>query len=260
MAEFHYRSVNFSFSDKGKGIAVVMLHGFLENRFMWSEFSDYLPKAYRKISIDLPGHGDSENLGYIHTMEDMAAMVKALLDHLKIKKFFCVGHSMGGYVSLALAEKYPDQIRGMVLMNSTSRADSEAKKINRDRAVALAKKAHKSYIRLSIPNLFRPKNRKLFSKELKEVKKQALKTSKQSVIAALEGMKIRPDREVLLHFSPYPVMLVAGKADPILNFEDLQEQMQAEKVTGLVTENGHMSHIEDKDLLFKALKKFIQKN
>lgn len=260
MAEFEYRSVNFGYSDEGKGTAVVLLHGFLENRFMWKEFMDFLPKSYRKISIDLPGHGESDNLGYIHTMEDMAAMVKALLDHLKIKKHFCLGHSMGGYVSLALAEKHPDQIRGLILMNSTSRADSEEKKRNRDKAVFLAKKAHKSYIRLSIPNLFRPKNRKIFSDELKQVKKEALKTSKQSVIAALEGMKIRPDREVLLHFSPYPVMVVAGETDPILNFEDLKEQMQAEKVVGLITPNGHMSHIEDKDLVFRALKKFINEN
>lgn len=260
MAEFQYRSVNFSYSDEGKGTAIVLLHGFLENRLMWEEFSNSLPKSYRKIAIDLPGHGDSENLGYIHTMEDMAAMVKALIDHLKIKKHFCIGHSMGGYVTLALAEKYPDQIRGLVLMNSTSRADTEQKKINRDRAVVLAKKSHKTYIRLSIPNLFRPKNRKIFAQELKEVKKQALKTSKQSVIAAIEGMKIRPDREVLLHFSPYPVMLIAGQADPVLDFKDLKEQMQAEKVVGLTTANGHMSHIEDKDLIFNALKRFIKEN
>lgn len=260
MAEFEYRSVKFSFSDTGKGKAIVFLHGFLENRFMWDELSEFLPKSYRKIAIDLPGHGNSANLGYIHTMEDMSDMVKALLDHLKIKKHFCVGHSMGGYVSLALAEKYPDNIRGLILMNSTSRADSEEKKKNRDRAVALAKKSHKSYIRLSIPNLFRPKNRKIFAKELNWVKNEALKTSKQSVIAALEGMKIRPDREVLLHFSPYPVMLIAGKHDPILNFKELEEQMQAEKVIGLVCPNGHMSHIEDKDQVFHGLKKFFREN
>ena len=140
MAEFEYRSVKFSFSDTGKGKAIVFLHGFLENRFMWDELSEFLPKSYRKIAIDLPGHGNSANLGYIHTMEDMSDMVK---------KHFCVGHSMGGYVSLALAEKYPDNIRGLILMNSTSRADSEEKKKNRDRAVALAKKSHKSYIDLA---------------------------------------------------------------------------------------------------------------
>ena len=260
MASFEYRSVNFEYSDKGKGTAIILLHGFLENRHMWDELVDWLPKSFRKITIDLPGHGDSDNLGYIHSMDDMAAMVKALADHLKLKKFFLAGHSMGGYVSLALAEKFPDHLRGLILMNSTSRADSDEKKRNRDRAVVLVKRDHKSYIRNSIPNLFRPKSREIYRQSLNHIKKEALQTSKQGVIAALEGMKIRPDREVLLHFSPYPVLFIAAKKDPVLSFDDLNEQMQAEKVESVVTENGHMSHIEDTETVFEAVKGFIRRH
>lgn len=260
MANFQYRSVNFSYSDTGKGTCIIFLHGFLENRHMWDELSDWLPKSFRKISIDLPGHGESENLGYIHTMEEMAEMVKALADQLKIRKFFIIGHSMGGYVALALAEKYPDHLRGLILMNSSTRADSEEKKMNRGRAVILAKRDHKSYIRKSIPNLFRPKSREVYRQSLNHIKNEALKTSKQGVIAALEGMKIRPDREVLLHFSPYPILFIAARRDPILNFEDSQDQMQAEKVVSVITENGHMSHIEDNEIVFKSVKDFVKTN
>jgi pimeloyl-ACP methyl ester carboxylesterase len=260
MAVFEYRSIPFHYSDVGKGPAIVFLHGFLENRSMWGKLQQELPSKYRKICLDLPGHGDSGNIGYIHTMEEMADVVKSLTDHLKLKKFFILGHSMGGYVALALAEKHPDCIRGMLLMNSTSRADSDKKKRDRNRSIQLAKRDHKSYIRKSIPNLFRPKNREVFRKELNQVKKEALKTSKQGIIAAIEGMKVRNDREVLLHFSPYPVLFIAAQRDPILIFEDLQEQLKAEKVVAVVTENGHMSHIEDFDTLFKGIKTFLSQN
>lgn len=258
MADFEYRSVRFHYNDQDAGTAIIFLHGFLENKEMWDELSSFLPKGHRKIALDLPGHGQSDNLGYIHTMEDMANVVKHLADHLKLKRFFIAGHSMGGYVALAFAEKHPDMLKGIILMNSTSRTDSDQKKRDRDRAIKLVKHDHKSYIRKSIPNLFRPKSRELYKDHLKAVKNEALKTSKQGVIAAIEGMKIRSDREVLLHFSPYPVLLIAAEKDPILPFKDLMEQAQSEKVTAITTSNGHMSHIEDSEIVFKGIKKFIK--
>ncbi len=254
---FQFRSAYFSYTDQCSGIAVVFLHGFLENQWMWTNLIEGLPKKYRTITIDLPGHGESDNLGYVHTMEEMAEVVKALLDELRLRKYFLVGHSMGGYVALALAEKFPDNIRGLVLQNSTTRADSETKKRDRDRAIVLVKQNPQSFVRQSIPHLFRPKNRTAFREQVSRAEKEALKTSPQGIVAALEGMKARPDREVLLHFSPYPVLFIAAKHDPILPFETLEPQLQAEKVTPCVVENGHMSHIEDQDKLLKALRDFL---
>ena len=179
MAVFTYRSAEFHYTDAGSGIAVIFLHGFLENQTMWKDIISDLPKKYRAITLDLPGHGESENLGYIHTMEDMAEVVNALVDTLKLKKVFLAGHSMGGYVALAFAEKYPDHIRGIILQNSTARADSDKKKLDRDRAIALVKENPKSFVRKSIPNLFRPKNRIALRETVNSIKKEALKTSPQ---------------------------------------------------------------------------------
>lgn len=254
---FEFKGVRFAFEDTGKGPALFFLHGFLENSSMWAGIIDGLPQKYRKITLDLPGHGQSGNIGYIHSMEEMAEVVKALFDHLKLKKITLIGHSMGGYVSLAFAELHPDEIRGLVLINSTAAADSEAKKKDRDRAIKLVKQNHKAFVRIAIPNLFRPKNRKSMLEEVRRVKAEALTTTKQGIIAALEGMKIRPDREVLLHFGPYPVLFVAGKHDPVFAFHMLQEQLSAENVVPCITENGHMAHLEDKDSVLKALKGFL---
>lgn len=257
---FKYKEINFSFTSQGSGTTIIFLHGFLENKSMWNEIVESLPRAARKITIDLPGHGQSGNLGYIHTMEEMAEVVKALVDKLKLKKVFLAGHSMGGYVALAFAEMYPDLVKGIIMMNSTARGDSDKKKKDRDRAINLVKENHKAFIRTAIPLLFRPKNRRNLLDKVKEIKAEALTTSKQGVIAALEGMKIRNDREVLLHFAPYNVLFIAAKNDPVFPFEVLEDQLKANRVTACITENGHMAHIEDFDIIMPAIKKFVREN
>jgi pimeloyl-ACP methyl ester carboxylesterase len=255
----NYKNTIIHYTDRGKGTAVVLLHGFLENCSMWEETADLLCKRNRVICVDLLGHGKTENSGYVHSMDEMAAGVAAVLNSLRIRKAIFVGHSMGGYVALAFAEKHPDHVKGLCLMNSTSRADTEEKKASRSKAIQLVKKNHLSFIRTSIPLLFRSKNRKLFRSEINEVKHQALQTSKQGVIAALEGMKIRQDREVLLHFGPYPKMLIFGKKDPILNFEDLTDQARGTQTTVKVFSGGHMSHLENKSDCIEAIKNFVKK-
>lgn len=259
MQEFYFPFKNSQFAalDSGKGAAVVFLHGFLENKSMWQQTVQHLPKKYRCIALDLPGHGQSDNLGYVHSMDEMAEVVKALTDHLKLRKVVLVGHSMGGYVALAMAEKYPDLIKGVVLLNSSARADSDQRQHNRDRAIALVKSHSKRYVRTAIPLLFRPKNRIALSDAVRQVKEQALATSRQGIIAALEGMKNRPDREVLLHFGAFPCFVIAGKNDPVIPLALIEEQVSYSNLKHLYLENGHMSHLEDFEEMLKGLKGFL---
>ena len=185
---------------------------------MWNAFIPEFSKKHRVITIDLLGHGESESLGYVHAMEDNADVVHTVLSELRLRKAIFVAHSMGGYVALAFAELYPEFIKGLVLLNSTSRADSDEKKANRDRAILAVKQNHTTFVRLSIANLFSEDNRERLASEIEYVKEEALKTPLQGIVASLEGMKIRKDREVLLHFSAYPMLLILGKKDPVLNY------------------------------------------
>ena len=253
-----YKGVPVFYTDKGKGPSIVLLHGFLENISMWHSFIPHLAQNNRVICIDLLGHGQSECLGYIHTMEEMAAAVQVVLQHLKLRRSIFIGHSMGGYVALAFAEANPDAVKGICLLNSTARADSAEKRRHRDRAIKVVKQSHKAFVRMSITNLFRPKNRTIFSTKIKVVKKEALKTPLQGIVAALEGMKIRNDREVLLHFSPYKKMIILGLKDPVLDRNSLLEQTQNAEVTVVELPDGHMSHIENFDETLKAIKSFIK--
>lgn len=255
----HYKNTKISYTDQGKGSAIVLLHGFLENQSMWNAFVPEFSKKFRVITIDLLGHGQTECLGYVHSMEDQADMVHGVLHELKIRKAVLVGHSMGGYVALAFAELYPDAMKGLVLLNSTSRADSDERKINRDRAIVAVKQNYTAFVRMSITNLFSEDNRERLSEAIEKVKLEALKTPLQGIVAALEGMKIRKDREVILHFAPYPIQLILGKKDGVLIYNDNLDQIEGTKVQLTSFEDGHMSHIENQDELLMVLLEFFKK-
>ena len=253
-----YKNTKIAYTDTGKGTAIVLLHGFLENQSMWDYFIDDFSKKYRIITIDLLGHGNTEPLGYIHSMEDNADVVHAVLSELKIRKAVFIGHSMGGYVALAFAELYADNVKGMVLLNSTSRADSDERKTNRDRAIKAVKQNYTNFVRLSIANLFSENNRERLESEIENVKIEALKTPLQGIVASLEGMKIRKDREVILHFANYPILLILGKNDPVLNYEESIEQIENTSVKLITFPDGHMSPIENREDLKKNLLDFFK--
>ncbi len=237
---------------------VVLLHGFLENKEMWQEITPVLAKKNRVISIDLLGHGKSENLSYIHTMEQQAKMVKALLNHLKLRKYHIIGHSLGGYVALAFAELFSENIKSLVLMNSTAKADSLEKQTNRNHAISIVKKNPTIFVKMSIPNLFSEKSRIEFKPKIEQVKSDALKTSQQGILASLEGMKIRKDRTAVLKKASFKILLIIGLRDPILQYSDLIEQTQNTKVKIAELPNGHMSHIENKKEVIGLLVDFLK--
>ncbi|TDO98457.1 alpha/beta fold hydrolase [Flavobacterium sp. 245] len=257
MKNILYKNTKISFTDSGKGNAIVLLHGFLENKKMWKEYVDLFSEKYRVITIDLLGHGESDSLGYVHEMEENANAVNEVLEHLKIEKATVLGHSMGGYVSLAFAELYPQKMQKLVLLNSTSKEDSAEKKLNRTRAIKAVKQNYIGFISLAIANLFSENNRIRLAEEIEKVKEQALKTPLQGIVASLEGMKIRKDREWLLHENRFPVLLILGKKDPVLNYEESLAQIEDTTAELISFEDGHMSHIENKEELKAILADFF---
>ena len=254
-----YKKSKISYTDSGEGTAIVLLHGFLENKKMWQDYVVFFSENYRVITIDLLGHGDSDCLGYIHSMEENANVVHEVLEHLHIQKAIVVGHSMGGYVGLAFAELYPNKIQKLVLLNSTSKEDSAEKKLNRTRAIKAVKQNYVTFVSMSISNLFSENNRIRLTKEIEKVKDQALKTPLQGIVASLEGMKIRKDRESLLKQNLFPVLLILGKKDPVLNYDESISQIKNTTAELVSFEDGHMSHIENKEELKNTLLDFFKK-
>jgi pimeloyl-ACP methyl ester carboxylesterase len=259
MKNTFFKNTKINYTDIGKGTAIVLLHGFLENLGMWDNYIDSFSKKNRVIAIDLLGHGKTDCLGYVHTMEDQADTVYHVLHELKIRKAIIIGHSMGGYVALAFAELYPSYMKSLVLLNSTARADSDERKSNRDRAILAVKQNYTVFVRMSIANLFSEENRNKLVNEIEKVRNEALKTPLQGIVAALEGMKIRKDREVLIHFTDFPKLLILGKKDPVLDFEESKTQIENTTVEFISFDDGHMTHIENQAELKLILLDFLKK-
>lgn len=254
-----FKNGTIKYTDSGKGRAVVFLHGFLESLEMWRYYADHLPKHIRTICIDLPGHGKSDNFGYTHPMELMAESVRAVLKQERIRKCIIVGHSMGGYTGLAFAEMYPDMLTGLVLYFSSASADDDEKKRNRTRTIDVVKHSPHLFVSNSIPFLFSDKNKVKYAKSIAILVKRASKMSRQSIIAALEGMRDRQDREIVLKFAPFPVKFVVGDIDPVLPVKDLIRQSKLPRLNSITVlkDTAHMGFIENKKATYVAVKDFI---
>lgn len=254
-----YKHCNIHFTSQGKGHAVVLLHGFLENLTIWDDFGKELSKNHRVVCIDLLGHGQSDNLGYVHAMEDQAEVVKAVLNHLKLRKVVLVGHSMGGYICLTFAKLYPKNVKGLCLLNSTSMPDSATKKSDRTRAINAVKNNAPLFIKTAIPNLFAAENHDRFKNDIASILEQALKTSKQGIIAALEGMKNRENLSYLLDQANFKKMVFIGANDTAINTLELVDELKnhSDAIQVIPINGGHMGFIENKIEVLENLKRFI---
>ena len=145
------------------------------------------------------------------------------------------------------------------MFNSTAKPDSEERIKFRNRAIDVVKNNHELFIKTAIPNLFVHNKTPAIRGAIRRVLNMALNTPKQGVLAALEGMKTRPDRQVILRFAPYPVLCIAGKKDSVVSWRDLKAQsLLCENGSFYLSEEGgHMCLYEDKYPCLRVLEKFI---
>ncbi|MBT8253777.1 MAG: alpha/beta fold hydrolase [Flavobacteriaceae bacterium] len=259
MAAIYFKEQNLHFQDIGFGQPIVFLHGFLEDKSIWKSMINGLSNEYKCVSIDLPGHGKSGSFNEIHTMEEMAQAVKAVIDYLEIDRVILAGHSMGGYVALAFAELFPRKVLALSLINSTPKADNAEKQLNRDRAVEAVIKDKQNFIRMSIPQLFAAETREMFQKEINKLKNKAALMDVEGITAALKGMKIRIDRTAVMVNGSYPSQIIIGAKDnlvPISSLDDLRKNREIEIIE---IGGGHMSYIESVEELSYYFMRFIEK-
>ncbi|WP_185869516.1 alpha/beta fold hydrolase [Blattabacterium cuenoti] len=256
---FYKKNINFII--KGEGVPIVLLHGFMESLEIWHYIYQMISKKYKVVSIDLPGHGKNSfsEKKYIFSMEETAEIIKFFLDEKKIEQAIFVGHSMGGYIALALAEKYPNMFLGLCLLHSTADSDTEEKKKNRIKSIQLAVKNYPLFISTSINKLFNPKKILFLQKEISFVKKIALSTSINSVIPFLRGMSMRKNRKFLLKKYDFPKLYIIGLYDLILDSNKINEEAKnGNKTYSVNISTGHMGHIENPVKIIKILEDFIK--
>jgi pimeloyl-ACP methyl ester carboxylesterase len=261
MAQIKFQKKNIFYTDDGTGKVIVLLHGFTESLKIWTGFAAQLSKKYRVITIDLPGHGKSDSLSAVHSMELMADVVYMVLKKLRIGKCLMVGHSMGGYVTLSFAEKYAKMLKGICLFHSHCFADNSAEQANRSRTVAIVNQDKYSYVAQFIPSLFPVEVHKKFSNQIERMIQRAAKMDKEGVVAALEGMKIRKDHTELLKNTKLPVLFILGQKDSRAPWPKLWEMIASPAIshTLLLRDNGHMGYLEAPEETLNAIVGFAKK-
>lgn len=247
-------------SEKGDR-CVVLLHGYLESLLVWEEFIPLLYKKVRVVTLDLPGHGISVVQGDTHTMEFLADTVAAGVRALGITRCTVVGHSMGGYVALALCERHPELLDGLVLLSSTPYADSPEKAENRRREIALVQAGRKELLSRVAPAAgFAEENRARMADEIEDLTEQVFVTEDEGIVALLNGMITRKDRSEVLRTTKVPVLFILGRKDNYIPVETA-EKMVAEHPEARVVwleNSGHMGFLEEPEATAAALLDFVE--
>lgn len=257
--QVQHKGIDISYTDVGSGACIFLLHGYLEAADIWEDFLPRLSTRFRVLSMDIPGHGSSGCWGREHSMQELAASVKSILDKEGINKVVLLGHSMGGYICMEFASRYPDRLHAYVLFHSTCFADTDEKKLNRDREISLILCGRKKQIvNVNIPKAFADSNVEKLEKEIRRCQDLAMRNEDEGIVALLNGMKNRADHSKTLSDSSLPLLLIGGEKDNYIPMDVFN------KLTGMaphasvlyLAESGHMGFIEEPESSAKALVDF----
>ena len=240
---------------------IVLLHGYLESMTVWEEFAYLLTPHARVITLDLPGHGISLVTGEVHTMEYLADTVADALDALGVERCTLVGHSMGGYVALAFAERHADKLAGLVLLHATPNSDTEEKAADRQREIDAIEAGRKELlVRKAAARRFAEQNRKRFADEIEDCIEIALLCEDEGIVAILRGMGERPDRNEMLSKLNAPQLFIFGRNDDYIPTERAEAVVarhpQAE--VAWLEQSGHMGFIEEAQLCAETIINFAR--
>lgn len=243
----------------GQGPAVMLLHGFPASGKLWEGIYFQLSQQFTVLIPDIPGAGNSRLEGEVVTMEQLANIVPAILDDAGVKTCVLAGHSMGGYISVAAAELYPQRLSGLFFVHSTAFADDEAKKEKRAKTIALIRKGgREEFIRGMIPSLFSEAFRKEHPEDVERMKEEGLKLPAESMIAFYSAMMNRPDRTTILKNVLFPVGWALGREDTTIPWQSVLQQCALARVNfiELFDRCGHMGMLEQAEALGLQLIRF----
>ena len=236
MSTFFYRKL-------GKGYPVILIHGFCETHEIWNGFAETLSEKFEVFTIDLPGFGASPLPLTSFSLDDVAVKIFEWISERKIEKPLIVGHSLGGYVALAMGKRHPEKFAGIVLFQSTAYPDSEEKKANRNKVIEFVK-AHGTdpYIDTFVPGLFFDKKHPAIS----IVDSIARKTSKETLLAYTEAMRDRPSSIDFFKNYKKTILILSGHQDTIITAEAAQEHgtLNQNATVHLFENTGHMAMYE----------------
>lgn len=247
------------FFEKGQGPALLFLHGFCESGEMWRYFADSLSTQYRILCPDLPGFGDSPMTSPITSLEEVALQLEEWLDALQIQNPIVMGHSLGGYVALALLDRMGDRIQAIGLLHSTAFADDLEKKKMRNRTLTFLKKHRVSkFVASFVPQLF-PEHRRIeLADELASAIEDGKRSSLEGLLAYTIAMRDRVDRLAVLQEFVGPKLLLAGTLDSSVKIDSSRAQQSVFTHYIELEGVGHLGMVEEKVRTLEVVQNFVR--
>ncbi len=256
-----------SYTIYGKGTPVVLLHGYGEDSRIWENQVEYLANHCLLIVPDLPGSGKStitpkgeeEWLPHM-SMESLAKSIHALLVIENVNACILLGHSMGGYISLAFAQLFPSQLLGLGLVHSTAYADSDEKKIVRQKSIQFLEENNGYlFFKASMPNLFGKKFKASQSSIIEQLIEQSKAFKTQVLVGYTKAMMQRTNKTEVLQSALFPILFVAGPEDIAAPLTDIQVQatVPIKSYLEVIEGVGHMGMLEAPQVMNQHLSRFI---
>src|SRR5512134_1803433 len=218
MEKVNINGIQLAYERRGKGTPLVLLHGYPLDHHLWDEVVPLLEDTFDLILPDLRGFGESSTVNSFYAMEDFAADIGGLLDHLGIEKAALAGHSMGGYVALAFIRLFPERVRGLGLVSSQVLADPPERKEARYKSATDVAEHGIGNVVETMALKFTP------DEKLQDFARASMeRQSPAAYIGALKAMASRVDSTHLLASFLFPVVIVHGDADELIPIERARE-------------------------------------
>ncbi|RAI94947.1 alpha/beta fold hydrolase [Algoriphagus yeomjeoni] len=251
---------SISFYEKGEGQPVVLIHGFCEIGEMWKDFAEALSNEFRVICPDLPGCGKSPMSLSQNTLEEVAVQLEEWMEENNIQNPIVIGHSLGGYVTLALLVLMGSKLKAIGLFHSTAFADDEEKKGMRDRTIIFLKKhGVDKFVTSFVPPLIPEYKRDEFQAEIDLAIAQAKQSTLDGLIAYTKAMRDRKDGfEVLNNFSGQK-LLIAGTEDGAVKIVASRKHKSAVTYYFELEDVGHLGMIERKEESLEIVRGFCER-
>ncbi len=233
---------------------LVLLHGHGMDHTIWDELCPLLNESYTIIRPNI------SFLTSCHSMDDYADELYRLLTNAIVSSCTLIGHSMGGYIALAFAAKYPEMLEGLGLFHSSALADPDAKKHQRNQMIDLLRThGTEAFVKHTTANLFGDRFKEVSPHKIREHSRRYGQLSSEALAVGMEAMRDRPDRTEVLRQLPFPVLFVIGMQDQLVPFEKVMEQVRLPRqgYPFILAEAGHMGMVERPDATARILQWYM---